>query len=145
LPELGVGAVKNPEDRFTCFGAIYKEGIYATAIWSAPAARLLPAKTWLELRRLAVGPGAPRNTPSRMLAVMTRILRKDRPDLERLVSYQDTQAHSGAIYRAAGWVPGRTDPGRQWDTPSRRRPPNQTKAPRRRWEMVLRPGSSPGQ
>jgi hypothetical protein len=144
LPELGVGAVKNPEARFTCFAAIYQEMPYAVAIWPAPAARMLPLKTWLELRRLAVSPEAPRNTPSRMLAIMARILRKERSDLETLISYQATQAHTGAIYRAAGWVTGRTDPGRQWDTPSRRRPPNQTQAPRR-WEMVLRPGDEPGQ
>lgn len=134
LPRFGTGFIDNQP--FLCFGAVFDSRYYATAIWSNPVARNLPQDVWLELRRLAVAPDAPRNTPSRMLGVMTRLVHRFRPEVVRLVSYQDTEVHTGAIYRAAGWVPTAKGGG-GWDRPSRPRPPSQSEAIKQRWERAI--------
>lgn len=118
------------------FDGIY----YAVAIWSHPVARLLPQIEWLELRRLAIAPDAPKNAATRMLAVMAMLIKKERPAVKRLISYQDTEAHTGTIYRAAGWElatlkhKGQT----QWGCPSRPRPKAQSTAEKQRWEKIIR-------
>jgi len=136
LPRFGTGFVRNQP--YLCYAAHYRDVIYAIAIWSNPVARKLPQRRWLELRRLAVAPDAPHNTPSRMLAVMTRLIGRMRPDIVNLISYQDTIVHTGAIYRAAGWSPTSLSDRRQWNCPSRPRPPVQSSAPKRRWERRLK-------
>jgi hypothetical protein len=60
----------------------------------------------MELRRMACGPDAPKNTASRMLAIMTRQLHLYFPLCPRVISYQDTEVHTGTIYKAAGWEIG---------------------------------------
>lgn len=127
LPRIGTGFVKNQP--YPCWAAIYEGRYYAVAIWSPPVARLLLQDwSWLELRRLAVAPDAPRNTASRCLGVMTRLIRRHRPNAVRLISYQDTEVHTGCIYRAAGWSPT-TVGGGSWNWPSRPRPEAQSEAP----------------
>lgn len=133
MPRFGTGAVDNMP--FICFAACDKSSkAYAVAIWSNPVARLLPQDTWLELRRLADAPDAPRNTASRMLRVMALLVKRERPHLERLISYQDTETHTGAIYKAAGWVATSISDGDEWDRPNRSRPKAQSNAPKVRWE-----------
>jgi len=124
-----------------CFGAEGDNILYAVAIWDHPVARHLPQQEWLELRRLAVAPDAPRYTPSWMLGVMTRRIRTLYPHVVMLVSYQDTEVHTGTIYRAAGWVPTRCidRPSASWSNTVRQRPPDQSLAPKQRWEKRLRP------
>lgn len=75
---------------------------YVVALWNNPSARGLP-DDWIELRRLACAPDAPRNTPSAFLGYMARWFRKNRPDIDRLISYQDAAVHHGTIYKAANW------------------------------------------
>jgi hypothetical protein len=140
LPRFGTGCIKRQP--YLCYGAEFAGRWYAVAIWSNPVARLLPQWEWLELRRLAVGPDAPRNTASRMLGVMARLIRKARPAVVRLISYQDVDAHTGAIYRAAGWTsailskPSQT----KWDASHKRpRPASQSTAAKIRWEKILCP------
>ncbi len=87
------------------FAADYQWTVFGAALWHNPSARTLP-QDWLELRRLVVLPDAPHCTASRMLGVMTRWIRKNMPDVPRLISYQDVDVHTGTIYRAAGWTPG---------------------------------------
>lgn len=135
LSELGVGCVKTQP--YLCFGAEFDGRVYAVAIWSNPVARSLPQSEWLELRRLAISGDAPRNTASRMLGVMARLVRRLRPHVVRLISYQDTEVHTGAIYRAAGWVPVVVTAGGEWDTPTRPRPKSQSAAKKVRWEKSL--------
>jgi hypothetical protein len=91
--------------RTAFYWADYDDKAYAVAIWSTPIAanRLKDGWKKLELRRLAVAPDVPRNSCSRLLAVMQRLVVKKWPDLIQLVSYQDVEAHTGTIYRAAGW------------------------------------------
>jgi len=77
---------------------------YAAALWNNPSARTLPSE-WLELRRMACAPYAPRFTASKMLGWMVRWFRKNEPQRGKCISYQDTSVHLGTIYRAAGWNP----------------------------------------
>ena len=80
---------------------------YAVALWHNPSARCLPSH-WLELRRLAAAPDAPRNTCSRFMGWMIRWFRLHCPERQRCISYQDTFVHTGGIYRACGWLPTST-------------------------------------
>lgn len=135
-----------------CFAAIHENIFFATAIWSAPVARLLLQQEWMELRRLAIAPDAPKNTASRMLAVMTRIIQKRFPEVKRLISYQDTQVHKGTIYKAAGWIIGKEHSGGSWNRPnsfntynrkSRTRPDgNDAIGPKIRWEKLIKKNKS---
>ncbi len=128
-----------------CFGAEFDGLIYAVAIWSHPVNRSLPQTTWLELRRLAIAPDSPRNTASRMLRIMTLLIRRERPELERLISYQDTDVHTGGIYAAAGWEKTAFSKWNTWNKPNSRnqngrprtRPESQSKANKQRWDKVL--------
>jgi hypothetical protein len=146
LPALGTGAVKAPGRRFLCYAACARGPIYgrvfAVAIWSKPAGRMaVQDGSVLELRRLAIGPDAPRNTASRMLRVMALLIRKARPQVRKLTSSHTTTDHTGAIYKAAGWVKvgkPRTNGTRgEWAARTRKRPPAQRTGKKQRWEKVL--------
>lgn len=59
----------------------------------------------LELNRMAFGDMLPRNSESRALSVAFRIIRKNYPHLQWVVSFADgAQCGDGTIYRAAGFV-----------------------------------------
>lgn len=138
LPEIG-----------RSFGRVYYRAefgsmIYAVAFWSNPVARLLPQQTWLELRRLAIAPDSPKNTASRMISWMVRDIKKRFPEVERLISYQDCDVHTGGIYKAAGWkqAEGYVSRARGWgnDTgggKARCGRTDQAVAPRMRWELEI--------
>lgn len=121
-----------------CFVAEFDDIAYASAIWSSPVARLLNGFDWLELRRLAIAPDAPKNTATRMLRIMRIVISKDLPHITNLISYQDTEVHIGTIYKAAGWkkttrkIVGKTG----WN--SRKRNQMQTTADKVRWDMSVR-------
>ena len=58
----------------------------------------------LDLHRFAFADWLPRNSESRALAVMMRIIKKSYPFIEWIQSYADaTQCGDGTIYRAAGF------------------------------------------
>jgi hypothetical protein len=128
-----------PFDAF-CYVAEFDGLYYASAIWTHPVSRSLPQVEWLELRRLAIAPDAPKNTASRMLGVMTRLIRKSRPEVTRLVSYQDCEVHTGGIYKAAGWTATAESEFRTWAHEKRGgfRNPDQSTAPKQRWELAIR-------
>lgn len=131
---------------------------YAVAIWSSPVTQFQDDGKTIELRRLAISDDAPKNTASRMLAVMTRLLRRAFPDATRLISYQAVAVHAGTIYKAAGWFPTSLTKHSDWgtrkrrqprsarqranavdghvETPSTRRPP-QVVSDKQRWEYYL--------
>ncbi len=120
-----------------CFVAEYEGRYYACAIWSSPVARLLNGRNWYELRRLAIAPDAPANTASRLLRVMRLMIQKERPEIVKLISYQDTQVHAGIIYRAAGWVPTVRNKDGNWSRPNRKRNVAQSLSPKLRWEYDM--------
>ena len=60
---------------------------------------------YLELSRLAFDDYLPRNSESRALSVIIKLLKKHSPHVKWLLSYADgTQCGDGTIYRAAGFV-----------------------------------------
>jgi hypothetical protein len=59
----------------------------------------------LELNRMAFSDKLPRNSESRAMAVAFKIIKKNYPQIEWIVSFSDgTQCGDGTIYRAAGFV-----------------------------------------
>jgi hypothetical protein len=99
-----------------CFIAEVEGALVAAAMWGNTSARGCP-QDWLELRRFAIRTDgvAPPHCASWMLGAMRRQLRSIRPDVSRLISYQDVDVHTGTIYRAAGWVPASYSPPRARD------------------------------
>jgi hypothetical protein len=64
-----------------------------------------PWDGFLELNRMAFTDYLPRNSESRAIGVVIRILRKKYPSLKWLISYADAcQCGDGTIYRASGFV-----------------------------------------
>lgn len=88
------------------FHAYYANVTYAVALWSNPISATLP-QHWIELRRMACAPDAPKFTASRFLGWMVRWFKQNEPEHERCISYQDTSIHKGIIYKASGWTIGR--------------------------------------
>lgn len=130
-----------------CFAAIFKNVYYATAIWSNPVARNLPQHEWLELRRLAISPDAPKYTATRMLSKMQKTISNKFPEITTLVSYQDMDVHKGTIYKAGNWTPDGTWKGGSWSRPNLKwasgnpmtRPDaNKATGPKQRWIYRLR-------
>ncbi len=69
---------------------------------------LVEGTTWdgfLELNRMWMSPVLPKNAESRALAITLKMIRKNLPQIKWVVSYADgTQAGSGTIYRASGFI-----------------------------------------
>ena len=69
---------------------------------------LVECTSWtgmLELNRMAFSDKLPRNSESRCMAVAFRLIKKNYPHIEWVLSYSDgTQCGDGAIYRASGFV-----------------------------------------
>ena len=69
---------------------------------------LVEGTSWngfLELNRLAFSDNLPRNSESRALGVALRLIRRQYPQIDWIVSFADaTQCGDGTIYRAAGFV-----------------------------------------
>ena len=105
LPDVVRGNIDRNRHK-VCYGALYKNLWYASAIWSSPVAgdALTKGEFWLELRRYAIANDSPKNTATRMLSYMVRDIRKQYPEITHLISYQDTSVHNGTIYKAANWT-----------------------------------------
>ena len=122
-----------------CYVAEHEDIAYAVAIWSSPIAanRLSEGKTALELRRMAICDEAPLNTASRMIGVMRRIIAKELPHITLLVSYQDTDVHTGTIYKASGWIVSAKNKGTSWTNKTRSRNKEQSMSDKIRWEYRI--------
>ena len=60
---------------------------------------------FLELNRLAFSDALPRNSESRALSIVFKMIRKHAPHVKWIISFADaTQCGDGTIYRAAGFV-----------------------------------------
>lgn len=60
---------------------------------------------FIELNRMAFSERLPRNSESRAISIAMRLLRKNYPHIEWVVSFADgTQCGDGTIYRASGFV-----------------------------------------
>jgi hypothetical protein len=126
---------------YICYGAFHDSNCFAVAIWSSPIAanRLKDGQLLMELRRMAIADEAPKNTASRMLSWMRKDIEKKFPDILRLISYQDIEAHKGTIYKASGWNLIKTmNKEVAWDNSRRARSKLQSEAIKVRWEYKLR-------
>jgi hypothetical protein len=136
LPQYRMGC-RPRQHAWVCYGAFYEHICYAIAIWSHPNSRPLDDGKTLELRRMAIAPDAPKNTASRMLRIM-RLLIKRYGMFMRLISYQDTDAHSGTIYKAAGWVAMTRNAAMDYSLQGKRhRPTQEYMADKVRWECKV--------
>lgn len=146
MPKIGMAGCCKP-----CFTAEHDDISYAIAMWSRPVAanRIKRGEYCLELRRMAVAPDAPQNTASRMLRIMKNHIKRTMPEIERLISYQDTEVHKGTIYKAAGWNAVLVSEYQAWTDSGNRRPQKnvQSEAAKVRWEFPLQnaaPGGAEG-
>lgn len=132
-------AFTSPPEKCKAIGAECEGVYFAAAIWSPPVARKLNWTGRYELRRFAIAPDAPRNTASRMLRVMRLLIARKMPDVAILMSYQDLDSHTGAIYRAAGWekVAENVVPEEGWQS-REGRASAQSNATKVRWECRVR-------
>ncbi len=123
------------------YAAVFRERVFAVGIWSQPIARSLCDGETVELRRLAICPSAPRNTASRMLSIMQKLIRQKYPQLRKAISYQAVDVHAGTIYKASNWTPvekvAKARPQRKPGHKQRATGPLQTKSDKRRWEIDL--------
>jgi len=142
LPEYKTGFL---DTSMICFAAEYKNIYYASAIWHNSSSPAYAKKDWLELRRMAIAPEAPKNTASRMLKIMTVIIKKEFLKITKLISYQDTGVHYGTIYKASGWTAEHESQNgklKQLKTGEYRdKPTNLISYPKIRWEKQIRPES----
>jgi hypothetical protein len=144
LNSLWHSRLPNPGGFYTqgmFFCAEYGGNYYAVAGWSRPVAIAFNGKPIYELRRFAIAPDAPPNTATRLLSLMVRAIKKEIPELEKFISYQDCDVHSGTIYKAQGWVPARMSKrGEQNWCKTHARPSQalQSDAPKQRWELALK-------
>lgn len=117
------------------YGAEFDGHCFASAMWTDPVAgnRMSKDHVWLELRRLAVAPDAPKFTATWMIAKMIKDIKKRFPDVNMLVSYQDTEVHSGTIYKASNWKLDLVSKFKDWNTGTRQRNEAQSKADKVRW------------
>ena len=136
MPYLGCASMCNPNYAAT-FNGIY----YAIAMWSLPIAanRIKNGNKYLELRRMAISEDAPKNTASRMLAIMVKFIKRDFSHIIGVLSYQDTGVHLGTIYKAAGWYIARAGDFTSWNIHSRRPGKiEQSTSPKIRWQKEIR-------
>ena len=121
------------------YGAEYKDHCFAVAMWTDPVAgnRMSKDHIWIELRRLAIAPDAPKFTATWMISKMVKDIKKRFPDVTKLVSYQDTEVHTGTIYKAANWTLDAVSKYKDWSTGKRQRNAAQTKADKIRWIYQL--------
>jgi hypothetical protein len=125
------------------YGASYDGNWYAVAIWTQPIIASQCDGHTIELRRLAICKSAPKNTASRMLRIMRRLVTRQFPQITRLISYLAVDVHAGTIYRAAGWKPvgdvvaARPQRFSNVNKKTRATGPLQTESRKQRWELLL--------
>lgn len=122
--------------RHVCYGLFHVGVCYGISIWTSPVARGLDDTTTIELRRMALRSGAPHNSASWMISKMVKDIHTLFPEVTRLVSYQDTDIHSGTIYKASNWIPVSVTVFSPWNK-SRKRNKPQTTSNKVRWEYYI--------
>lgn len=94
------------------FGAFLNDNLHgvmqlAPSINKRASINLVKDTSWnnyIELARMAFDDYLPKNSESRCISIMMRLLKKHAPHIEWLISYADgTQCGDGAIYRASGF------------------------------------------
>ncbi len=123
------------------YAAEFSNRFYAVAILSQPIVASLCNGATVELRRLAICSGSPKNTASRMLAVIRKLVKIKFPFLAKIISYLAVDVHAGTIYKASGWTPvGKIVAARPQRLPGskqRATGPLQTTSRKQRWEISI--------
>ena len=122
---------------YICYGAMFDWRYFAVGIWSSPVNPNFDLDTVLELRRLAISPEAPKYTATWMLGRMVKLLKTYLPAINRLISYQDVEVHSGTIYKAANWLAVSRKRFQAWDESRNRNSPQST-GDKVRWEYHIK-------
>ena len=124
---------------FVFYGAEYQDHCFAVGMWTDPVAgnRMNKEHVWLELRRLAISPDAPKFSATWMLSKMIKQIRTKYPDVTKLVSYQDTDVHKGTIYAAGNWQKDNVSKFQNWETTKRKRNALQSHSDKIRWVYPL--------
>lgn len=124
---------------YVCYGIYYKEIPLGVAIWSSPVAqnRFKDGKKILELRRLALNVDCPKNSATRVISIMIKLIKKKFPDIIKLISYQDTEVHKGIIYKASNWKSAKETKFILWNNGMRKRNKEQATGNKVRWEYDL--------
>lgn len=124
---------------YVCYGIYFGYEAIGVAIWSSPVAqnRFKDGKRILELRRLALSDKCPKNTASRVISIMIKLIKNKFPELTRLISYQDTTVHNGTIYKASNWIKAKSTKFSSWTTTKRARNKDQATGLKIRWEYKL--------
>ncbi len=119
------GASRTAVYVFGMFHKLFPDVLAGVTWWLPPtrvAAESVDRERWrqvLALSRMAVLPAVAKNACSFLLARSVRVIRKDRRFVA-LVTYADeSQGHTGHVYRAAGWCyRGRTSKNMRWIDPT---------------------------
>ena len=123
---------------YLCFGIKFDNRFIGSAIWSSPVARTYDFNQVLELRRMALSEDCPKNSATRFISYMIKYIKKSLPEIALLISYQDTEVHTGTIYKAANWTAAGKTNFASWST-SRPRNADQSTASKIRWEYQIKP------
>lgn len=100
-----------------CFRVLEGDTIVGAALFGLPSGAGVLTKysekgrfRLVELRRFVLSEHLPKNSESRLLGIMLRLLKKE--GVTRILTYADpAQGHTGTIYRATGFAfKGRTSP-----------------------------------
>lgn len=119
--------------------AVYHDGqCVGGMLWGRPAARHYDQFSTLELTRMFLDDVCPRNSESRCLGQATKIIRKQLPEVETLLSYSDpSYGHKGTIYKAAGWKQSGETEGGAWNDRNGKGRMNVATGAKVRWKLAL--------
>lgn len=104
------------------FGLFRGDVLVGAALWMPPTrvcAESVDRDEWrkvVSLSRLAVAPDEPKNAASLFIGAMLRALRRQKRWVAVVTYADESQGHTGAIYKATNWrYLGRTKPEARWE------------------------------
>lgn len=122
-----------------CYGFHYSGLYIGCAVWTSPVNQNFDINTTLELRRLALSQYCPPNTATYVISKMVSDIKNRFVLVTDLISYQDTEVHTGTIYKAANWfIDGETKFNTWSRTNGRKRNANQSQANKIRWKYIIK-------
>jgi hypothetical protein len=86
---------------------------------------------------MAISDLCPKNSATNFIARMVNDISKRLPLVTDLISYQDTEVHTGTIYKAANWFVDAETKFASWGK-SRKRAADQSKANKIRWKYLIK-------
>lgn len=95
-----------------CYGLFWGEKLIGVLMFATPCSENVRSSVYgkdmkdavVELHRLHVLDGTPKNTESWFVSRCLKLLRKDRPQTKAVISFSDsTEGHKGIIYRACSF------------------------------------------